>query len=370
MTSTSGEISPPVSSHGARTVPTQLLAVGPPLVGALLALVLGLLTFGVQATVGPHHLPLAVGAAESAAAPALASISGRVTSQGGDAVRWHAVNSRQEAEGLLDRKEVYGAVLFSLGTGGLTATVLLSGAVNPVATQAAESILTQVANNVTAAARAQVPAGGVQPAAPQAPPAPPVQTVILHPASPAGRTLPLAASALLWLTAVAANALVIVLAPRTRSRRPGRAVSVSAAVVAGLFGSGVVLGLALLWDSGLPISWEVAGFLWLAGAAFGLFQAGILRWLGLPGIALLGALYLMAPAVAALPPELLNPIYRAALWSWTPFRFTTEGLRSLLYLGSGAQDVQTALWVCAGLAAGGLLLIIIPKPGRPSVPVT
>jgi hypothetical protein len=147
-------------------------------------------------------------------------------------------------------------------------------------------------------------------------------------------------------------------------------VSVSAAVIVGLFGSGVVLGLALLWDSALPIGWEVAGFLWLVGAAFGLFQAGILRWLGLPGIALLGALYLMAPAVAALPPELLNPIYRAALWSWTPFRFTTEGLRSLLYLGSGAQDVQTALWVCAGLAAGGLLLIIIPKPGRPSVPVT
>ena len=96
-----------------------------------------------------------------------------------------------------------------------------------------------------------------------------------------------------------------------------------------------MLGLALLWDSGIPIKWEVAGFLWLAGAAFALFQAGIRRWLGLPGMALLGPLYLMAPAVAAVPPELLNPIYRAALWSWTPFRFTTEGLRSLLYLGPG-----------------------------------
>jgi hypothetical protein len=105
-----------------------------------------------------------------------------------------------------------------------------------------------------------------------------------------------------------------------------------------------VLGLARIWDAGLPLSWEVAGFLGLVGTAFALLQAGVLRWLGLAGMAVLAPLYLMAPAVAGMPPELLNPVYRALLWSWTPFRFTAEGLRSLLFVGSGAPDVQYALW--------------------------
>ncbi len=69
----------------------------------------------------------------------------------------------------------------------------------------------------------------------------------------------------------------------------------------------------------------------------------------------------MAPAVAGLAPELINPIYRAALWSWTPFRFSTEGLRSLLFIGSNAPDVRTALWVFSGIALAGLALMVAPK---------
>src|SRR5438105_4994429 len=98
----------------------------------------GLLTIGAQATVEPHHLPLAIGPADAAAAQALAPITGRVAAQGGDAVSWRTVGSRAEAERLLDRKEVYGALLFSAAPTGPTATVLLSGAVNPSGTQAAQ----------------------------------------------------------------------------------------------------------------------------------------------------------------------------------------------------------------------------------------
>jgi hypothetical protein len=74
-------------------------------------------------------------------------------------------------------------------------------------------------------------------------------------------------------------------------------------------------------------------------------------------MALLVPFYLMAPAVAGLPPELLNPTYRALLWSWTPFRFSTEGVRSLMFLGSGAPDVQSAQLVLGAIALGGLVLI-------------
>jgi hypothetical protein len=370
----------PAAAH--RPLPAVLLAVAAGVVGPLVALALGLLTFGVQATVQPHHVPLAVGASSPASASALAPLSSRVASQGGDAVDWRTVGSRAEAESLLDRKEIYGAVLFDPAPGGPTATVLLSGAVNPTATQVAEPLLTRVAETATSAARAQAAAqqaaaaqqpqaAGRAPATPaQAPATPPVPTVrvdTIHPTSAAGRTVPLAASALLWLATLLAGALVAV-GPRLRGGAPlGTPARLAAALTAALLGTAVALGLARLWDPGLPIGWDAAGFLALVGVAFALLQTGVLRWLGPAGLAVLVPLYLMAPAVAGVPPELLHPVYRWALWVWTPFRFSTEALRSLLFLGRDAPDVQPALWVFGGIGLTGLVLLSAPRPRRRAV---
>jgi hypothetical protein len=332
--------------------PVVLVAVATAVVGALGALVIGLLTFGVQATVAPSHVPLAVGVTN----PALAPIAQQVSGQGGDAVSWRTVSSRAEAERLLDDKQVYGAVLFSPSATGPTATILVSGAINPTATQVAEPVLTQVAAAVVAAAHA-----------PGAPAPQPADVVTIHPASAAGRTLPLAASALLWLATLICSVLVVVAAPRLRGGQPlGRAASLVAAVASALLGVAVVAGLARGWDSSLVLGWDAAGFLALVGLAFALVQTGVLRWLGIRGIAILGLLYLTAPAVASLVPELINPVYRTLLWSWTPFRFSAEGLRSLLFLGNGAADVTTALWVFGGIALAGLVVTLVPKPGRRS----
>jgi hypothetical protein len=334
--------------------------------GALVALLLGLLTFGAQATVAPHHLPLAVGPAEAADAAALAPLTDRVAAQGGDAVAWRAVGSRAEAERLLDRKEVYGALLLAPAPGGLTATVLLSGAVNPSGTQAAQPVLTGAAEAVTSAARAQAASQPGRAAAAPAPPpspAPAVRLVTIHQTSAAGRLLPLAASALLWLATLVTSALAVVAAPAVRGGRPlGRPAAVLTALTAAGLGTAVALGLARLWDSSIPLGWEVAGFLALVGAAFALLQTGVLRWLGIRGIALVAPLYLMAPAIAGIAPELLDPVYKTWLWSWTPFRFSAEALRSLLFLGPDAADVAPALWLFGGIAAAGLLLAIAPRP--------
>jgi hypothetical protein len=340
-------------------VPGGLLAIVFGAIGALVALLLGLLTFGVQATVRPSHLPLAVGASD----PALAPITLRVAAEGGDAVSWRTVGSRAEAERLLDRREVYGAVVLDTSPSGPTATVILSGALNPSAAQVAQPALTQVADAVVTAARAQA-AARPGPAA-QAAPAPPVRVVTIHPTSAAGRTLPLAASALLWLATLVASVLVVAAAPALRGGRDlGRWARLTAAGAAALLSAAAVAGLAWLWDAGIPLGADAFAFLLLVGLAFALVQTGVLRWLGVRGVAVLAPLYLMAPAVAGLVPELLHPVYRAALWSWTPFRFSTEGLRSLLFLGRDGPDVQAALWVFGAVAVAGLLLTI--APGRRS----
>jgi hypothetical protein len=269
-------------------------------------------------------------------------------------VSWRTLTSRAEAERLLDDRAIYGAVLFSPGPGGPTATVLLSGALNPSATQVAQPVLTQVAATVLTSARTQ-PAGAN----------PAVEIVTLHPTSAAGRSLPLAASALLWLATLIAGVLAVVVGPRLRGGRPlGRPATLVAAAVSALLGTAVVVGLAYAWDSTLPLTWTAAGFLGLVGLAFALLQAAVLRWLGPRGVAVLVPLYLMAPAVAGLVPELLSPVYRDLLWSWTPFRFSTEGLRSLLFLGGDSADVRTALWVFGAMAVAGLLATVAPRPGR------
>ncbi|MBB5955637.1 hypothetical protein FHS29_002218 [Saccharothrix tamanrassetensis] len=311
--------------------PPAVIAVATAVAGALVALVLGLLTFGVQATAHPDRLPLAVAIGPDAPPP-LRAVADKLAGTASQEVGWR-VSTPDEARGLLASQDVYGVL--ELVPGG--ATVMLSGAVNPSGTQVAQQVLTGVAQGA-----------GL-----------PAKVVVLNPASTAGRTAPLAASALLWIAGLVAGAAFTVLA-----RRPGAWSRLAGATTAAVLGVAVVAGFFALWDAELPLGWDVLGYLALVGAAFALLQAGLLRLLGLRAMAVLGPLYLMAPAVAGQVPELLDPVYRAVLWSWTPFRFSTEGLRALLQGGTvtGAQ-----VWVFAGIAVAGLVLVLAGEKAQPDL---
>lgn len=293
--------------------------------GALVAVVLGFLTFGAQATVAPDGVPVAV-----AAPPEIAQ---RIAAHGDGRLAW-TVATPAEARQLLEDKKVYGVL--ELGPGP-AATVVTSGAVNPSGTQVAQQALTGAAAALAGAPKQEV----------------------LHPVSLAGRTAPLAASALAWIGALVAGLALTQLAKRT-GRMVGAGARFLQVVGAGVLVTAVVAGFFALWDAALPLTADVLGFVFLAATAFAAVQAGLLRLLGLRAMAVLGPLYLVAPAVAGQVPELLNPAYRAALWSWTPFRFSTEGLRSLLQGVPGAPDVTTGLWVLGALLVAGLLVTLWP----------
>lgn len=298
------------------------------LAGAVVAAVLGLVTVGVQATASPHGLPVAV-----TAPPPLRPAAEHVATLGGGAVAWR-ITSADEARKLLDDKEVYGILEL-----GQPTKVVVSGAVNPSGTQVVQQILT------TAAAPAQV------------------ETV--HPASVAGRTAPLAVSILAWLGSLAAGGALLAAARRT-GRGLGFGARLTRVLASGVLMTAVVAGFFRLWDASLPLGWDVLGLVFLIATAFAAIQGALLRLLGLGAMAVLAPLYLLAPAVAGQVPELLNPAYRAALWSWTPFRFSTEGLRSVLQGTAGAPDVTTASWVLGAMLAVGLVVVL--WPGRPRQP--
>ncbi|MFC7616873.1 ABC transporter permease [Actinokineospora soli] len=303
------------------------------LLGGLVAAVLGLLTFGAQASARPDGLPLAVAGPEP--------VAQRIAAQGGDAVAWRVATPQEARELLLD-KEVYGVLEL-----GQPAKVVVSGAVNPTGAQAAQAVLTAGAQ-----------AAGV-----------PFTVETLHPAGAAGRTAPLAASALLWVGGLASAAALFLLARREGVEvRPAHRFGLVAGIA--VVATAVVAGLFALWDSTLPLGWEVLGFLLLTGVAFAAVQGALVRFMGIRAMAVLGPLYLIAPAVAGSVPELLDPVYRALLWSWTPFRFSAEGLRSLLQGTPDAPDVLLGVGVLGGLAVLGLAALAVPEraPERELIP--
>lgn len=324
------------------------VAVGLGLVGAAVATVLGLLTFGAQATVAPDHLPLAVAVPQDGP-PQLRQAAGQVASRGGETVEWQ-VTDPARARDLLDDKEVYG--ILEIGAGPAF-TIVTSGAVNPQGTQVAQQVLTGAAQGLAGALAQQRPDLRMAP--------PTVETV--HAASTAGRTAPLAASALLWIGCLVAAMAFGLLVVR-KGLLPGAGARLMLVASVSVLATGVVVGLMKLWDSSLDVGWDVVGFLLLTAVAFAAVQGALLRLVRLRAAAILGPMYLLAPAVAGTVPEMLDPAYRTLLWSWTPFRFSTEGLRSLLQGVPDAPDVRTGLIVLAAMTVAGLAVMLWPGRGQ------
>ena len=314
------------------------------LAGAVIAVVLGLLTVGAQASARPDGLPVAVTVPDGAP-PQLRAAADRVAGQGGDALSWR-ITSPAEGRRMLEDKDVYGVLELAPGQVG----VVVSGAVNPSGTQVVQQALTG-AGQAVASAMAQAAPGNAAAA---------VRVETLHPATPAARVAPLAVSVVTWIGSLAAGALLVVLAQRTGRRiRPGMRLAQVAGTT--VLVTGVATGFIALWDSSLPLGWDVLGWILLTTAAFAALQGALLRLLGLRAMAVLAPLYLLAPNVAGQVPELLNPAYRVLLWSWTPFRFSTEGTRSLVQGVPGAPDVAIGAGVLGALLVAGLVVLLWPS---------
>ncbi|GAA1203482.1 hypothetical protein LY12_000541 [Prauserella alba] len=325
----------------------RTLVVGTAVAGALVAIVLGFLTFGAQASSQPHRLPVAV-AVPDAAPPELHAAAERVAATGGEALEWWVVEPG-EGRALLDDQDVYGVLELGLGRGGPTVTAVTSGAVNPAGTQIAGQAVTTAGQRVAEALGEATPAASPQ-----------VRSETIHDTGPAGRTAPLGISALAWVGGLAGSALLAVQVRRQRLR-PGAGARCAHLALTVVLVTGVLAGFLALWDSSWDLGWPVLGFLALTASAFAAVQGALLRWLGIPAMAVLGPLYLLAPSVASQVPETLEPAYRVLLWSWTPFRFSTEGLRSLLAGTPGTDQVTVALWVLGAMLVVGLTALLWPR---------
>jgi hypothetical protein len=309
------------------------------LIGALVMVVVGLLTFGVQATVRPSEVPLAIAVPDGPAGAAVTPVAQRVAGRGGDATSW-TVATADDAAAALRVGAVFGYLsLAPAPDGGLAVSATTSGALHPGATQVAEEVLRDAA------------------AALDTPPAHTAVTVV-DPVSPGGQVLPLAATTLLWIGGTAAGGVLLA---RSRGTRWSRSSAVAVVLTFTLLGPAVVLGFAALWDGGTTWTPAAIGFVVLVAAGFAAVQGAVLRLAGLVGLPVLGLLYPMAAPMATQPPELITPVHRVLLWSWTPFRFAVESQRSLLYAPAPSGDVATSCAIFGAFLVVGLTVILWPN---------
>lgn len=326
-----------------------LLVVLTSLIGAVAATVLGFLTFGAQATANPDGIPVAVAAPPSGPlAQAAQQVTQRPAGPAGGAVEWRVTTPR-EGRDLLEDKEVYGVLELAGGPTGVSATVVVSGAINPMGTQMAQQVLTGAGQGLTAAVAQSTGTAAA-----------PVRVETVHATSAAGRAAPLGLTVLAWIGGLAAGAALTVLAMR-QGATVGPLARFSQLVLVSVLATGVLVGFAYLWDSSLDLGWQTVAFLGLTVSAFAALQSGLLRVLGIRAMAILVPLYLLAPSVASQVPEMLHSAYRTWLWSWTPFRFSSEGLRSLLTGAHDAPDVMYGVWVLGGMLLAGLILVLWPR---------
>ena len=98
-------------------------------------------------------------------------------------------------------------------------------------------------------------------------------------------------------------------------------------------------------------------FLMITAFVFFLIQSSVLNWLGFKGWPLLILIWLFGLPVVSLPPEFLSNFYKSAIYSWIPFRFSVEGLSSILFFDAGG-NLSSMLAVLAVIGAVFLLIIL------------
>ncbi|SFF20046.1 YhgE/Pip N-terminal domain-containing protein [Paenibacillus catalpae] len=98
-------------------------------------------------------------------------------------------------------------------------------------------------------------------------------------------------------------------------------------------------------------------FLWLGGSMFYLLQSMLLNWIGFPAMAILVLLMFFSMPILNMPVEFLSSTTHDLLYSWTPLRFVTGGLREIMYFG-GLNAVSTNAAVLWSIAGGCLVLLL------------
>lgn len=385
------------------------LLIASPLI-AMLVMFIFVLTLYPSATMKPALLPIAiVNLDEGAALPDGSEIKlgEKLTEQMKQAasagegaesspVKWMPLASAELAKEGLDNSEYYGALIIPADFSAKQATLRspspqqpeLEILVNQGKNATAANMITQMVAGMVGQMNATISAGLVQELEAKGATLQPSQaSVVASPilakivnvnetgANAARGNAPVSLFQPIWMASIAGAAistLVIGKAAAAASTRGSK-------LAARLTQVGVGAVIALL--AGYLVAWLADGFLKLdipsiadaglfiamAILAFFLMISAVLSWTGIRGIVLFVLLLFFGAPLLALPPEFMNGFYRDFVHSWLPMRFLVDGLRELMFFGSGFEwNGPTAALFWIGVGSLALLLMSVLKPEKVS----
>ncbi len=303
-----------------------------------------------------------------------------IIGQDNESVRWMHFESMGEMNEALENKEVYGGLVlpsdltesvFSIqGEEPRQAMVrvILNEGMNQIGANTVQGITSGIIGHMNLQIRNDT-LGNIEEMGLQLHPG--QVTVLTEPLgqqiekySPVGEQaraqLPLMFTVLLWLGSLIGS-LMIWLLLHNKDQQPNRFVKKQLL-------SGVLLAVVQAFSTLVVVGWlmgmELANygslimFLIFTSFVFFLIQSSVLNWLGFKGWPILILIWLFGLPVVSLPPELLSTFYRVGIYSWIPFRFSVEGLNSILFFDAGG-NLSNMLGMLGIIGALFMVLILV-----------
>ncbi|OXS56557.1 DUF3533 domain-containing protein [Cohnella sp. CIP 111063] len=310
-------------------------------------------------------------------------IKEKLTSNAAFPIAWEIVDSEEKAREGLDEREYYGALVLpaDLSRGLLSLAspepqpaeiaILVNEGMNMQASTVVRQVLDQAMRRVGLEMSTQLlgqmgqQTQQIPVSAAQALLTPiVVKEEIVHPsgANNANGNAPALLTQIMWIGSLVTAMSLFMAGEKAGTAGSGRWASVGLQAAIGLAVTGIAAGF-VVWMASSWYGMELASagatwtFLWLVAAAFFLLQSSLLNWIGLPAMALLVLLMFFSMPLLGMAPEFLSATTRDWIYSWTPLRFASGGLRETMYFGGwdAVGSNGTVLW---SLAGGFLALLL------------
>ncbi|WP_256759574.1 DUF3533 domain-containing protein [Cohnella sp. WQ 127256] len=299
-------------------------------------------------------------------------------------IAWKTVGSEEEARAGLDEHEYYGALiipanlsssLLSLASSApqpATVQVIANEGMNMQAATVVKQVLGQAMKGVGLELSKQLlvqlgqqTGGQVQVSVAQALLTPfEVQEESVHPVggNNASGSAPGLLTQIMWMGSLV-TAMILFLTNQKTKVAVARRLSIKAIQTAtGLIivgaASGFLVWMAKSWY-GMELSHVVDTWLilWLGGAVFFLIQSTLLNWIGYPAMGILVLLMFFSMPVLNMAPEFLSQTTQDWIYSWTPLRFVSGGLREVMYFG-GLDSVGSNATVLWAISVGFVVVLM------------
>ncbi|MEW4282750.1 YhgE/Pip domain-containing protein [Priestia koreensis] len=183
--------------------------------------------------------------------------------------------------------------------------------------------------------------------------------------------LPTMLTQTLWLTTFISSMILFVAMRKITHTKP-RLSSIAAQLVTGLLFVGVISAVMLtiatsVLNANITDVLSLSVFVFFVGYMFFLLQNALLNWIGFAAAPIFLLLFFFSMPILSLPKEFLPSLTNDLLYSWVPFRFSVDGMRSLLFFDG--YHIGTPGSVLGLIGIGSLLVMVasVLKPSKLSV---